>query len=116
MLNIRLFGAMKFPHYIDSKAEQTERKMVPVEVKNKETGIYEWILQERNVHSGGTYDLIEAPAEPLKPNDEFVHPLYNNIQFRITEVIERRPARGDWSFINFTPNFVRVRVETIKQQ
>ena len=55
------------------------------------------------VMNDGTFNIVSDPNEPIMVGETLEHPFYRNLSFTVTNIIEHRPARGDWSVYGIEP-------------
>lgn len=112
MRNLRvIYNNFTFPHMVKFDVAEYTKKQTgtePVYEKNKKVGerpIYSTVMKN------GTFNCICKPDDLLQVGEQLIHPYHKGLSFEVTATTETRPAKGDWSFVNFTPVMQQVEVK-----
>lgn len=100
---------MTFPHYVN----MIPAVMKTIIVKVKEFDKFNqpiMVDKEQRVLSSGIIDIVQDPAAPITQGENVLAVWQ---AYRIESIEETRPARGDWSFTDIQPEWIRCRVIAI---
>lgn len=101
-ISLRVSGKMSFPHHLKINAETTTTSYYTERIwSNKQKQMIDNVVHIRAIKDG-TMAVLFHPENPILPGS-IVNPYWAH--YEVISVGEVRPAKGDWSFLDFTPNF-----------
>lgn len=102
------YTCLSFPHYTRLAPTSTDKRAINLKDYHGFGGQNKMVNIPAMVR--GDVLLIEDPRDPVIVGDEVYW--NNDHSYKVTAIVEQRPARGDWSFVNgaFIPEFKRISV------
>lgn len=112
MHDLRVTGAITFPHYIKHEVlDKTTVNMVTGKTWDNKKG--EMVNQYQQYTAAGVaiYHLACDPSEKVEVGQQFKSLFVAGVTYTIKEIINERPAKGDWNFTAIKPVVMSVRAE-----